>query len=84
MSNDDKSLRDIIKDWAGFLQRQESPFKVNIWRNLIKNFATNLTYQYQPIYMTSLGASPMILGYLNSISGLVNTALSIPTGILAD
>ena len=84
MSNDEKSLRDIIKDWAGFLQRQESPFKVNIWRNLIKNFATNLTYQYQPIYMTSLGASPMILGYLNSISGLVNTALSIPTGILAD
>ena len=84
MSNDEKSLRDIIKDWAGFLQRQESPFKVNIWRNLIKNFTTNLTYQYQPIYMTSLGASPMILGYLNSISGLVNTALSIPTGILAD
>ena len=84
MDNNGKGARNIIKGWAGFLQRQESPFKVNIWRNLIKNFATNLTYQYQPIYMTSLGASPMILGYLNSVSGLVNTLLSIPTGILAD
>lgn len=73
-----------MKGWAGFLQRQESPFKVNIMRNLVKNLAVNLTYQYQPIYMTSLGATPLILGYLNSISGAVNTVLSIPTGILAD
>ena len=84
MIKDEKSARNLIKGWAGFLQRQESPFKVNIWRNLIKNFATTLTYQYQPIYMTSLGASPLILGYLNSISGMVNTLFSIPTGILAD
>jgi len=84
LDNNERGARKIIKGWVGFLQRQESPFKVNIWRNLIKNFATNLTYQYQPIYMTSLGASPMILGYLNSLSGLVNTLLSIPTGILAD
>lgn len=73
-----------MKGWAGFLQRQESPFKVNIMRNLVKNLAVNLTYQYQPIYMTSLGATPLILGYLNSISGAVNTVLSIPTGVLAD
>ena len=73
-----------MKGWAGFLQRQESPFKVNIMRNLVKNLAVNLTYQYQPIYMISLGATPLILGYLNSISGAVNTVLSIPTGVLAD
>jgi len=84
LSLEKKGIRGLIKGWASFLQRQESPFKVNIWRNLIKNFAANLTYQYQPIYMTSLGASPLILGYLNSFSGLVNTLLSIPTGILAD
>jgi MFS family permease len=78
------TLTDLVKGWAGFLQRQEKPFKVNIYRNLVKNFATNLTYQYQPIYLTSLGASALVLGYLNSLSGLVNTLLSIPTGLMAD
>lgn len=84
MSEQKQSISELVKGWAGFLQRQESPFKVNIMRNLVKNLAVNLTYQYQPIYMTSLGATPLILGYLNSISGAVNTILSIPTGILAD
>lgn len=84
MSETKQSIPELVKGWAGFLQRQESPFKVNIMRNLVKNLAVNLTYQYQPIYMTSLGATPLILGYLNSISGAVNTVLSIPTGILAD
>ena len=84
MSEDKKSIPELVKGWASFLQRQESPFKVNIWRNLVKNLAVNLTYQYQPIYLTSLGATPLILGYLNSISGAVNTLLAIPTGILAD
>jgi len=84
LSETKQSIPELVKGWAGFLQRQESPFKVNIMRNLVKNLAVNLTYQYQPIYMTSLGATPLILGYLNSISGAVNTVLSIPTGILAD
>jgi MFS family permease len=84
LSEQKQSISELVKGWAGFLQRQESPFKVNIMRNLVKNLAVNLTYQYQPIYMTSLGATPLILGYLNSISGAVNTILSIPTGILAD
>jgi MFS family permease len=84
LSEQKKSIPELVKGWAGFLQRQESPFKVNIMRNLVKNLAVNLTYQYQPIYMTSLGATPLILGYLNSISGAVNTVLSIPTGVLAD
>ena len=84
MSEKKQSISELVKGWAGFLQRQENPFKVNIMRNLVKNLAVNLTYQYQPIYMTSLGATPLILGYLNSISGAVNTVLSIPTGVLAD
>jgi MFS family permease len=84
LSEQKQSIFELVKGWAGFLQRQESPFKVNIMRNLVKNLAVNLTYQYQPIYMTSLGATPLILGYLNSISGAVNTVLSIPTGVLAD
>ena len=67
-----------------FLRRQESPFKVNMLRNVTQSLAMNLTYQYQSIYMVSLGASPLILGYINSISGVINASLSIPGGALAD
>ena len=84
MSEEKKSIPEIIKGWGGFLQRQESPFKVNMLRNLAKNMAVNLTYQYQPIYISALGASPLVLGYINSISGAINTLLAIPTGVVAD
>ena len=79
-----KSIPDLLRSWAGFLQRQDSPFKVTILKNLAKNMAVNLTYQYQPIYIASLGATPLVLGYINSLSGAVNTLLAIPTGVLAD
>ena len=79
-----KSIPDLIRSWAGFLHRQDSPFKVNILKNLAKNMAVNLTYQYQPIYIVSLGATPLVLGYINSLSGAVNSLLAIPTGVLAD
>jgi MFS family permease len=62
----------MIRSWVEFLRRQESPFKVNILRN------------FAPLFLTSLGASPLILGYLNSVNGLVNTLLAIPTGMVAD
>jgi MFS family permease len=84
LSEEKKSIPEIIKGWGGFLQRQESPFKVNMLRNLAKNMAVNLTYQYQPIYISALGASPLVLGYINSISGAINTLLAIPTGVVAD
>ncbi len=84
MSEEKKSIPELIRGWAGFLQRQDSPFKVNILKNLAKNMAVNLTYQYQPIYIASLGATPLVLGYINSLSGAVNTLLAIPTGVLAD
>jgi len=77
-------LSNLVSSWINFLRRQESYFKVNILRNLAQRFASNLTSQYQPLYLTSLGASPLILGYLNSISGLVNTVIAIPIGITAD
>jgi len=78
------NILEQIKSWVDFLRRQENPFKVNILKNLAQRFASNLTYQYQYIYMTELGAGPVILGYISSISGLVNTILAIPAGIIAD
>jgi MFS family permease len=74
----------LIGGWINFLKKQEKSFKVNIIKNFVQRFSYNLTLQYQPIYLTSLGASPIILGYINSINGLVNTLLSVPTGIIAD
>ena len=79
-----KGLGALIRGWVAFLDRQESPFKVNIWKNLAQRFAMNLTYQYQSIYLTSLGATPLILGYIGSFNGIINTILAIPTGVLAD
>ncbi len=84
MSNTRGRMVELLSEWGGFLKRQENPFKVNILKNLASRFALNLTYQYQPIYITELGANPLILGYINSISGMANTILSLPTGIFAD
>lgn len=74
----------LISKWVGFLKRQETPFKVNILKNLAQRFATYLTFDYQSIYVLRLGASPLLLGYISSISGLANTLISIPSGIIAD
>jgi hypothetical protein len=78
------AIASVIRGWIGFLQKQESPFKVNIIRNFVQRFATNLSFQFQPLFLTSLGASPLMLGYLNSMNGVVNTILAIPTGMAAD
>ncbi len=79
-----KGIGGFIRYSVDFLKRQESPFKVNIWKNITKNLAYNLTYQYQSIFMSSLGASALALGYINSAAGAVNTVLSIPSGMLTD
>jgi len=74
----------LVRESIGFLRRQKRPFKVNIFRNLIQNFSLSLTQQYQSIYMAGLGANPFQLGYVNSLSGVASTILSIPTGWFAD
>ncbi len=78
------SLTSSIRSWIDLLRNTERPFKINILRNFVQRLATNLTVQFQPLFLTSLGASPLILGYLNSLSGVVNTILAIPTGVTAD
>jgi MFS family permease len=77
-------ITELISRWTGFLKRQESPFKINILKNLAQRFSVFLAFDYQSIYVSRLGASPLVLGYISSISGLGITLLSIPTGIIAD
>jgi MFS family permease len=73
-----------VRRWADFIRKQQRPFKVNIAKNLVQNFSLALTQQYQPIYLSGLGADPFELGYVNGIGGVASTVLSIPTGWLAD
>jgi MFS family permease len=67
-----------------FIRRQKKPFKVNIVRNILQNFSLGLTYQYQSVYISELGASAMELGYVNSVGGLASTLITLPVGWLAD
>lgn len=67
-----------------FIKRQKSPFKVNILRNIVQNFSLGLTFQYQSIYITELGASALELGYVTSLGGLISTIVTMPVGWLAD
>jgi MFS family permease len=48
------------------------------------NFLMNLTRNYNSIYTTGLGADPVTLGSLSSVSAAVNMLISIPSGWLSD
>jgi MFS family permease len=67
-----------------FIRRQKRPFKVNIVKNIMQNFSLGLTYQYQSVYISELGASAMEVGYVNSVGGLASTMITLPVGWLAD
>ncbi len=74
----------FIADAYRFLTRQETPFKVNLVKNIGMNFGMGLTQQYQAIFVTALGATALQLGYVTSLGGLVTMMLSIPIGMIAD
>lgn len=77
-------LKNAVEKGMSFFKRQKSPYKVNLGRLLIQNFSFGLTQQYQSIYITELGATPLELGYANSLGGLASTFITIPVGWLAD
>lgn len=77
-------LRRIIERGVDFFKRQRRPFKVNIVKNIVKNFSMSLTQQYQSIYITELGADPLQLGVVSSVGGLANAFVTIPAGWVAD
>jgi len=68
----------------GFFKRQKNAYKVNIVRNFIQNFSIGLTQQYQSIYMSQLGATPLEVGYATGVGGIASTLVTLPTGWLAD
>jgi MFS family permease len=44
----------------------------------------NLTSSYTSIYTTALGADPVILGSMSSVSSAINTLISMPSGWISD
>ena len=68
----------------GFFKRQKNAYKVNIIRNFIQNFSIGLTQQYQSIYISQLGATPLEVGYATGVGGIASTLVTLPTGWLAD
>jgi len=67
-----------------FITRQPRPFKINMLRASATTFLSNLTYQFQAIFILRLGATPVQLGITNSIAGATATLIALPTGWLAD
>jgi len=77
-------INKAIKRGTDFIKRQKRPFKVNMIRASANTFLQQLTTQYRSIYILRLGATPLQLGVIDSIGGIAATAISPPTGWLAD
>ena len=77
-------MSNVIQKGLNFFRRQQTAYKSNMARLLVSNFSLSLTQQYQPLYITELGATPMELGYVSSLGGVASTLVSIPLGWLAD
>jgi MFS family permease len=74
----------VVQKGLNFFMRQQTAYKSNMARLIVSNFSLSLTQQYQPIYITELGATPMELGYVSSLGGVASTLVTIPLGWLAD
>jgi MFS family permease len=74
----------ITKGIISFWKRQKTSWKIVVIRSIINRFLTRLTLDYNNIYIRALGATPIQLGSLNSITHLTSTILSSPLGWIQD
>jgi len=77
-------MSNVVRRGLNFFRKQQTAYKANMARLLVSNFSASLTQQYQPLYITELGATPMELGYVSSLGGVASTLVTIPMGWLAD
>ncbi|MEM2643652.1 MAG: MFS transporter [Candidatus Bathyarchaeia archaeon] len=69
---------------SGFLRRLDKRFKVLLVSIGLQTWSSNLSTQYNQLYATALGASPIELGSLESLGGVVSSIFSAPAGWLID
>jgi MFS family permease len=74
------SRSDTISIW----KRQKRNWKIVSLRSIFHKFLQNLTIGYDSLYINQLGASPVQLGFINSIAHIGGTLISAPLGWLQD
>ena len=74
----------IVRREAGFLRRQTTAYKLMVTRRMLHALANALSLQYNSLYATLLGASPVQLGSLQSVGNAVGALASLPAGHFID
>jgi len=59
-------------------------WKIVVIRAIFNRFFTRMTFDYGNIYIRALGATPLQLGILNSVTHLTSTILASPLGWIQD
>lgn len=75
-----QSIQRIVSIW----RQQKKNWRTVVIRRIFNRFFNRLTLDYTNIYVRELGASPVELGAVNSISSIGSTILAMPIGFLHD
>lgn len=75
-----KTLHELVSFW----KRQRRNWRIVVVRAIFSRFFIRLTMDYNNIYIRGLGASPLELGSINSLTHIANTVVSAPLGWLHD
>ena len=75
---------EFIKELKQVWDRQHLNWRTVVTRQIFNRFFNQMTAQYSNIYIRSLGASPVELGAVNSVSGIGSSLISLPLGYLQD
>ena len=74
----------VVDDLRSFLSRQGHSFRLVLLKRVGYSLFNNLTINYVNVYIRLLGANFVQLGFIGSISGLVNALISYPFGRIID
>jgi len=74
----------VLERSREFLRRQNHNYRMLLVRASGATFLMNLTSSYQSIYTTALGADPVTLGTMSSVSSAINMVISLPSGWISD
>lgn len=77
-------LRQLARRTIGFAQRQTTIFRLMLVRRALHGLSFGLSSQYNSIYATLLGASPVQLGSLQSVGNTMGALASMPAGWFID
>ena len=77
-------MKKFTQGFLSFWKRQKMSWKIVVIRAIFNRFLTGLTLDYSNIYIRALGATPLQLGSLNSVTHLTSTIVSSPLGWIQD